>query len=64
LAWEILSRFRKMRRAQRAPGRPYIRLTLFPEKEDLARPTQELRCASWFLLATPLLLSRAPPEIQ
>jgi len=46
------------------PGRPYIRLTLFLEKEGLARPTQEMKCASWFLHAKPLLSGLATPEIQ
>jgi hypothetical protein len=33
-------------------------------KEKLARPAQEMKRASWFLRATPLLLGQAPPEIH
>jgi len=45
----------------RAAGRPYIGRTLFLGKEGLARPTQEMNPASWFLRATPLLSGRARP---
>ena len=31
---------------------------------SIARPAQEMRVASWFLRATPLLPGRATPEIQ
>jgi hypothetical protein len=37
---------------------------MFLGKERLARPTQEVKRASWFLRATPLLPGRATPEIQ
>jgi len=33
-------------------------------KEKLARPAQEMKRASWFLCATPLLPGRAMPKIQ
>ena len=48
----------------RPAGRPYIGLTLFLEEEELARPTQKMNRASWFLRTTLLLPGRAPAEIQ
>ena len=48
----------------RPAGRPYNGITLFLGKERLARPTQRMNAASWFLCATPLLPGRAMLEIQ
>ena len=49
---------------KRPTERPYKAITLFLEKERLARPAQKMMRASWFLRATPLLPGRATPEIQ
>jgi hypothetical protein len=48
----------------RPAGRSYNVRTMFLEKERLARPGQEMGCASWFLRTMPLLPGRATPEIQ
>jgi hypothetical protein len=48
----------------RPAGRPYNGITLFLEKEWLARPFQEMKRASWFFGATALLSGRATAEIQ
>jgi len=47
----------------RPAGRPYNAITWFLGKEQLARPTQKMDGALWFLRATPLLPSLATPEI-
>ena len=61
---EIRSCFRRMRRAYRVPaGRPYIGLTPFLREELLARPAQEMKCASWFFRPRPLLSGLAMPEM-
>jgi hypothetical protein len=36
----------------------------FPFLISIARPTQKMKRASWFLRVTPLLSGRAKPEIQ
>jgi len=48
----------------RPAGRPYNAITLPLGKERLARPTQKMNRALWFLRATPLLPGRAMLEIQ
>jgi len=48
----------------RPAGRPYTGKALFSEKDRFARPSQETRCASWFLRAMPLLPGRVCPEVQ
>jgi len=48
----------------RPAGRPYNGITLFLPKERLARPTQRMNAASWFLRGTPLLLGQAMLGIQ
>jgi hypothetical protein len=47
----------------RPAGRPYNAITRFLGKERLARPTQKMNRALWFLRATPLLSGLATPEI-
>jgi hypothetical protein len=64
--------FRKARRAIGRParsrvlstGRPYNGFNLLRGKEGLARPTQKMNPASWFLRAMPLLSGRAATEAQ
>jgi hypothetical protein len=62
---EIQPRFRRRGGLIGRPaGRPYNGIPLSRGEEGLARPTQEMKCASWFLRVTPLLSGRATPEIQ
>ncbi|HEX7371696.1 MAG TPA: hypothetical protein VF372_02685 [Thermodesulfobacteriota bacterium] len=48
----------------RPAGRPYNGINLSTGKEWLARPVQEMKGASWFFRAMPLLPGRAMLEIQ